>query len=588
MTDIISPVHPIGPIGPIGPIFHVPTGTQTQLAPNDLGGAIGCDVRGAFDELLFVEYRGTLSRMNLSPSPSYAVLGTGYTTPEDVKASADGVHAYITERTGDLVKVDLSAADRASATVIATGMTAPQQLFLDEANQAAYCVEYTSSGRLWRIDLTSQTMTAVLSGLSNAVGVVLSADRQTAYISEQMTGGATGRVSAFALGNGVRTTIADGFTAPFFLTWLDAGETTLLMPERDPVDRLQAIDVVTHSSVIVAQGLPTQPSSVAVVSPGTVLVCCNDVIDEIVLTPVANQVGGDLLEGIGWVPFNCIIQGLADTSSIADYFYSSVADNAPFGGSLPVMVNFGEAMAIGAGFYQVSVDGQIRYDVWHGATYDSTTDTYVSAVNAPQTVHGTPGLYPVLTAAEAEDWTALPGCYLDSTTLTTGMHTITVEFYELDGTTKITGASLPQIMVDNTPCTATQTAAAIGDGSAWTQATPCGFLAYSGTPAGNGQDVQIGFQASQPEGFGSYSISLYRGMTSLGGIPTDAGSLAGAMSTAPQDVELSVTNLMTFDAGTCRTAAFAVYLYVSATAQSGWGRCSQYDAGAAQAFMLHH
>src|SRR5580704_12733967 len=36
---------------------------------------------------------------------AYAVLGTGYTTPEDVKASADGVHIYLTERTGDLVEV---------------------------------------------------------------------------------------------------------------------------------------------------------------------------------------------------------------------------------------------------------------------------------------------------------------------------------------------------------------------------------------------------------------------------------------------------------------------------------------------------
>ena len=40
-------------------------------------------------------------------NPAYAVLGTGYTTPEDVKVSADDVHAYVTERTGDLVSVAL-------------------------------------------------------------------------------------------------------------------------------------------------------------------------------------------------------------------------------------------------------------------------------------------------------------------------------------------------------------------------------------------------------------------------------------------------------------------------------------------------
>ena len=48
------------------------------------------------------------------------------------------------------------------------------------------------------------------------------------------------------------------------------------------------------------------------------------------------------------------------------------------------MVNFGQATSIGAGYYQVKVDGNIRYDVWHGAQFDSSTDTYVSAANAPQ------------------------------------------------------------------------------------------------------------------------------------------------------------------------------------------------------------
>ena len=37
-----------------------------------------------------------------------------------LELSADGVHAYITERYGDLVKVSLSPPNRASATVIAS------------------------------------------------------------------------------------------------------------------------------------------------------------------------------------------------------------------------------------------------------------------------------------------------------------------------------------------------------------------------------------------------------------------------------------------------------------------------------------
>ena len=89
-------------------------------------------------------------------------------------------------------------------------MTAPQQLFLDENAGAAYTVEYSPSGTLWRIDLTSGTKTAALTGLQNAVGVTLSLDRQFAYISEQTTGPDGGRVSRFQLSNGQRVGLATG------------------------------------------------------------------------------------------------------------------------------------------------------------------------------------------------------------------------------------------------------------------------------------------------------------------------------------------------------------------------------------------
>src|ERR1700759_2563625 len=104
--------------------------TPTDLLTG-LAGAGGCVFRPAANQLLYVEYGGNLSSMNVL-SPVHTVLGTGYTNPEDVELSADGVHVYITERSGDLVKTSLSAPNRASATVVATGMVAPQQMALDE------------------------------------------------------------------------------------------------------------------------------------------------------------------------------------------------------------------------------------------------------------------------------------------------------------------------------------------------------------------------------------------------------------------------------------------------------------------------
>jgi hypothetical protein len=574
-TRVINPIR--GPIrGPIrNPV--IPSGpASTQLPPATLGGAVGCDWSTVLNELVFVEYGGNLSRMMLSPSPAYAVLGTGYTTPEDVKVSADGKTAYVTERTGDLVKVSLSSPGRADATVLATGMTAPQQLFLDEANNAAYTVEYAASGRLWRIDLASLAKTEILSGLQNAVGVVLSADRQFAFISEQLAGG-TGRVSRFQLSNGARQDVVTGLVAPFFLTWLDASQSTLLMPERDPANRLRSINVLAGTSAIVAQNLPVRPSSVAIVTPGTVLVCCNDVIDEIFLAPQGNQPGGDLLEGIGWVPASWVDQttGLADTVS-HDPSYTYQVENAPFGGTLPVMVNFAEASALAARYYRVMVDGNVRTDVFNGAING------VPATNSPVAIGSNPGYYPVFTAAQAEQWLpSLPGCYLDSTNLASGqLHTITVDFYDATGVTVLASATPLKVYVDNNPCTAVLTAATFNGNPA----TACGYLSY--TTATENENVEIPFLASQPEGRATYSVSLYRGVTPITGALS--GTTSGAVTSAWADLSATAQGLLTYQPNTppCTTAAFAAYLYVAATAQTGWWRCSEFDASAAEAFML--
>ena len=573
-TRAISPVRNLNPV----PNPLLPSGpASTQLPPSTLSGAVGCDWSAILNELVFVEYGGNLSRMVLSPSPGYAVLGTGYTTPEDVKISADGKTAYVTERTGDLVKVSLSSPGRADATVLATGMTAPQQLFLDEANNAAYTVEYAASGKLWRIDLTSLAKTEILSGLQNAVGVVLSADRQFAFISEQLAAG-TGRVSRFQLSNGARQDVVTDLVAPFFLSWLDTSQTTLLMPERDPANRLRSINVLAGTSVIVAQNLPARPSSVAVVSPGTVLVCCNDVIDEIFLAPPGNQPGGDLLEGIGWVPALWVDQttGLADTIS-HDPSYTYQVENAPFGGSLPVMVNFAEASALAAKYYRVTVDGtDVRTDVFYGAVNG------VPATNSPGSIGSNPGYYPVFTAAQAEQWLpSLPGCYLDSTNLASGqLHTITVDFYDATGVTILASATPLKIYVDNNPCTAVLTAATFNGNPA----TPCGYLSY--TTATENENVEIPFLAAQPEGKATFSVSLYRGVTPVTGALS--GTISGAVTSAWADFGATAQGLLNFQPNTppCTTAAFAAYLYVAATAQTGWWRCGELDASAAEAFML--
>jgi hypothetical protein len=88
-----------------------------------LPGAGGCDFRSSTGELFYVEFSGNFSKTN-PLAPAHTVIGAGYANPEDIELSADGVHAYITERSGNLVKASLSTPNRASATVIASGMVA--------------------------------------------------------------------------------------------------------------------------------------------------------------------------------------------------------------------------------------------------------------------------------------------------------------------------------------------------------------------------------------------------------------------------------------------------------------------------------
>jgi hypothetical protein len=526
---------------------------------------------GNLAKVLIVSYGYdiTIQWVTYQLQSGYHVLGTGYTQPEDVRASVDGAHAYVTERAGTLLRVDLANADRSQATVIASGMTAPQQLFVDENAGFAYTVEYASAGTLWRIDLATGMMTAVITGLDHAVGLVVSADGQFAYISEQTGGPDGGRVSRFRLSNGQRTALATGLTAPFFLTWSDAAQSSLYCPQRDPSNTIATISL-SGGATLAATGLAFRPSCVAVVNPGTVLVTCDQVIEEVRLTAPGLQPDGPLLEGVGFVPFDWITPGgLADTTSNdASYFFQ--VHDAPFGGALPIMVNFVRAALEGASFYQVTVDGSVRTDQFPTAKWNGTE--YLPTVVGTVSVNGVPGFYAVPTISDLALFIQpLPGCYLDSTNLADGvLHEVAVQFFDVSGAAT-TAADPLNLLVDNRPCAVTLAQAAIGASSA---TTDCGYLAYS--PATKATDqLSIRYSAGQPGGFATWSFTMTKASNQI-------VSLQGPVPSPPVFQE-SVADAL----GTCPTvAAFVAEIYATATATTGWGRCGQYDRALLEAFAL--
>ena len=505
----------------------------------------------------------------------YAVLGTGYNQPEDVKASADGTHAYVTERSGDLVKVQLTSANRAAGTVVSSGMTAPQQMFLDEANHNAYVVEYAPSGNLWQINLTTGTKVPVLSGLQNAVGVVLSADLQYAFISEQTTGPDKGRVSRFQLSSGTRQPIVTGLTAPFFLTWIDEAQTLLLVPERDPANRITLVNVLAGTSQVIISGVPTRPSSVALITAGDALICCDSVIEEATFA-LGLQPGGPMFMGIGFVPFDKVVQtlganwGLADTTVDPTYFFQ--VKDVPFGGTLPIMVNFMLAITDGAAYYRIKVDGVARTDTYADEHWNGFE--YVAQTVAPVNVSGQPGYYPTRALGDLFMWmNPSLGGMIDSTNLSNGIHTIGLEFTNGVGTV-LASASI-WVRIDNNHCSATISAPVLHG----TGADPdCGLLHY-GTK--NADPVTMAFTASHPTGFANFSFAMVKGANPLTLAPLPIYDPVTKLP-FPSPVIESVQDLL----GKCTIASFAEEVYVAVTTINGWYRQSQYDASALTSFVL--
>jgi hypothetical protein len=564
---------PVPPI-PIPIPAPLPAPTQTQLQTG-LGGVVGCDFNSALSKLFFVEYSGKLSSLTVAPAtPAYTVLGTGYTNPEDVKLSKDGTHAYVTERSGDLVKVALASANRSAATVVTSGMNSPQQMFLDEAHNAAYVVEYASPGKLYKINLTSGLKTVITGALTYPIGLTLTSDLQYAYVSDQ-----SGHINEIQISSGAITTITTGLTNPFFLTWADAAQDMLYVPQRDPSNSIMTVSVTSGAKNVIVSGVPFRPSSCIPPYAGQLLVCCDSVIEDVVFAGFLSN--GPLLMGIGQIPANYVNSstGMATTPSGSPYQVT----NAPFGGTLPIMVNYQSAYNAGARYYQVQVDSVVQTGSWTVYQWNGTTNNLITVPST--TVGTTPGCYPVHPIAQLFNYQppAL-GYELDSTALTNGLHHIELQFLDASGnklTPNLVSLSL-LVEINNQQCVAVLAAPVLNTSPA-TGADTCGVLHYGTTKT---TTVSLAFTASHPANFATFSTALVRGVTPLGDPPLPAPLPSGPVTAAPGDSPITpaptVANLL----GTCPTAGYAAEVYVAATMTNGNGRQSQYDAEALMGFVL--
>ncbi len=313
--------------------------------------ATGSAYRRSTDQLLVVDSgAGTISAINAHTHVK-TVLGTGYNAPHDIALSNDGVHAYVTESPGALLRVNLSSANRASATVVSSGLNGAGQIALDEAHGVAYVAEFTA-GRLLKISLVDGSKATVAAPGANPRGVLLTGDARFVYVSDD-----SGKITRFDLLFNTSKVVASGLNGPRYLTWADAGESVILFPQPNPAGTVLKLDLtasppaVTHATATT----PHDPYSVAVVSPDKILIVSAQAITQAELTGFS--AAGPILLGIGFVPADTVHlpAGYADTSMDPSYFFQ--VHDCPFGGTLPLMINWEHARAMGANFYQVLIAG---------------------------------------------------------------------------------------------------------------------------------------------------------------------------------------------------------------------------------------
>lgn len=267
-----------------------PTATSAVAIASGLSSPIGEQYVASQNSLYFVEYSGKFSVLRNvdSGSPSYQVLGSGYTNLEDLYVASDGHTVYLTERGGTLDRVDLMiGANRSQATVIASGLAAPQQLAVDEANNAAYIADFNDSGptgNVVRVDLGSSAVIPVLSNIPHPIGVLLSPDGQSLYVTEQQNNG-TGHLVRYTLASGNGTLLASSSNGPFFfLSWANSRSNALLVTERGAGNKVWYLDLSQSPFSLHQVASVSQPADAVVISNNgffPILVCGADRINKL-------------------------------------------------------------------------------------------------------------------------------------------------------------------------------------------------------------------------------------------------------------------------------------------------------------------
>jgi hypothetical protein len=380
------------------------------------------------------------------PTHVPTVVGSGFHGPVDVELSVDGLHAYVAEEPGTLLRLSLTNMNRAAATVLASGLNGIDQIALDEAHGVAYVAE-GNGGRILQINLATNAQTVVAT-MNNPSGVLVTSDGRFIYVS-----GGPGTITRFDLLTNTSVVIASGLTStPRHLTWADAGESVILFPQQFNATVYKA-DLTTSPATVtaIAGSTPNEPYSVTVLSSNQLLIASNTAVSEVDLTASVYSTAGPIFLGIGFVPADIthLPGGYANTTMDPSYFFQ--VKDCPFGGTLPLMINWQAARNMGGNFYQVFIAGPGAAAPGVMVTQPFSDYLWSVPLNQFELVATSPaagGYYGLRSAGQIwlNYWL---GLLLDTTGQPNGLNTITIKLFAAEGGAAM-GTYSATVMIDNT------------------------------------------------------------------------------------------------------------------------------------------
>lgn len=411
---------------------------------------LGSSYRLSADQLYVADAgAGNISAVNAHTHVK-TVLGSGYNAPHDVELSVDGLHAYVAESPGTLLRLSLTNMNRAAATVVAAGLNGIDQVALDEAHGVAYVAEFTG-GHIQQINLSTGTKT-VLATIATPRGLLVTGDGRFLYVSSD-----AGTITRFDLLTNTSIVVASGLNGPRHLTWADAGESVILFPQPNPTGTVLKADLTTSPATVTAIAGPTSPApySVAVLSSNQLLIASATVVSEVDLTASVYSAAGPIFLGIGFVPADAthLPNGYADTTVDPTYFFQ--VKDCPFGGTLPLMINWQHARSMGANFYQVFIEGPAGPPVQVTQPFgDYLWSVPLNEFELVTTSPASGGYYPLRSAGQIwlNFWL---GLLLDTTGRPNGLNKISVKLFSAESAAFEIGHStdpgrFASVMIDNT------------------------------------------------------------------------------------------------------------------------------------------